>query len=156
METCWQLWSYTMSWTSKGGRLIYATGVSSVQSISKKIRSIDRLCNAQQIIKKNKCHDKQLLELQLHNQKVQEEGRRIRMRRANTGHQADARAVTLRINDKRRLLKCLSCGLEANRDAAGVLNMATSMEVALTGNAEPKRAVNSRPMRALEARISRL
>jgi transposase len=55
------------------------------------------------------------------------------MRRANTGHQADARAVTLRINDKRRLLKCLSCGLEANRDAAGVLNMATSMEVALTG-----------------------
>ncbi|MCC6027477.1 MAG: hypothetical protein LM574_02665 [Archaeoglobus sp.] len=116
------------------------------------ICSIDRLCNAQQIIKKNKCHDKQLLELQLHNQKVQEEGRRIRMRRANTGHQADARAVT----DKRRLLKCLSCGLEANRDAAGVLNMATSMEVALTGNAEPKRAVNSRPMRALEARISRL
>jgi transposase len=41
------------------------------------------------------------------------------MRRANTGHQADARAVT----DKRRLLKCLSCGLEANRDAAGVLNI---------------------------------
>jgi len=76
------------------------------------------------------------------------------MRRANTGHQADARAVTLRINDKRRLLKCLSCGLEANRDAAGVLNIGYPMEVALTGNAalllrwngmrwEPRRAVNS-------------
>ena len=34
-------------------QLIYATGVSSAQSISKKIRSIDRLCNCQQIIKKN-------------------------------------------------------------------------------------------------------
>jgi hypothetical protein len=34
-------------------RLIYATGVSSIQSISKKIRPIDRLCNAQQIIKKS-------------------------------------------------------------------------------------------------------
>ncbi|TDA26885.1 MAG: hypothetical protein DSO01_04585, partial [Archaeoglobi archaeon] len=68
-----------------------------------------------------------------------------------------------------RLLKCLSCGLEANRDAAGVLNIGylhggsvngvVAHPLLLRWNGmrwEPKRAVNSRPMIALEARISRL
>jgi putative transposase len=68
-----------------------------------------------------------------------------------------------------RLLKCLSCGLEANRDAAGVLNIGylhggsvngvVAHPLLLRWNGmkwEPKRAVNSRPMRAPEARISRL
>jgi len=68
-----------------------------------------------------------------------------------------------------RLLKCLSCGLEANRDAAGVLNIGylhggsvngvVAHPLLLRWNGmtwEPKRAVNSRPMNTLEARISRL
>jgi IS605 OrfB family transposase len=68
-----------------------------------------------------------------------------------------------------RLLKCLSCGLEANRDAAGVLNIGYLYGGSVNGVVahplllrwngmrwEPKRAVNSRPMKALEARISRL
>ena len=68
-----------------------------------------------------------------------------------------------------RFFKCLDCGLEANRDAVGVLNIGC-----LNGGSvnwvvahptllvwdgmrwEPKRAVNNQPMNTLEARISRL
>jgi putative transposase len=68
-----------------------------------------------------------------------------------------------------RLFKCLSCGLEANRDTVGVLNIGhlhgggvngvVAHPLLLRWNGmrwEPKRAVNNQPMNTLEARISRL
>ena len=70
-----------------------------------------------------------------------------------------------------RLFKCLSCGLEANRDAVGVLNIghlhgggvnwvvAFKHPLLLRWDGmrwEPKRAVKNRPMITPEARISRL
>jgi putative transposase len=68
-----------------------------------------------------------------------------------------------------RIFKCLDCGLEANRDAVGVLNIGrlhgggvngvVAHPMLLRWNGmrwEPKRAVNNQPMNALEARISRL
>jgi IS605 OrfB family transposase len=68
-----------------------------------------------------------------------------------------------------RLFKCLCCGLEANRDAVGVLNIGhlhgggvngvVAHPLLLRWNGmkwEPKRAMNNQPMNALEARISRL
>jgi len=70
---------------------------------------------------------------------------------------------------KGRLFKCLDCGLEANRDAVGVLNIGhlhgggvngvVAHPLLLRWNGmrwEPKRAVNNQPMNNLEARISRL
>jgi len=69
-----------------------------------------------------------------------------------------------------RLFKCLCCGLEANRDAVGVLNIANisylyggsvnrvvTHPLLLRWNGmkwEPRRAMNTRPMNTLEARIS--
>jgi len=68
-----------------------------------------------------------------------------------------------------RLFKCLCCGLEANRDAVGVLNIGhlhgggvngvVAHPLLLRWNGmrwEPRRAMNNQPMNALEARISRL
>jgi len=68
-----------------------------------------------------------------------------------------------------RLFKCLSCGLEANRDAVGVLNIgylhggsvngvvAHSLLLRWNGMRwEPRRAMNNQSMNTLEARISRL
>jgi hypothetical protein len=74
-----------------------------------------------------------------------------------------------------RLFKCLlwirnlTCGLEANRDAVGVLNIGhlhgggvngvVAHPLLLRWNGmrwEPKRAMNNQPMNTLEARISRL
>jgi len=59
-----------------------------------------------------------------------------------------------------RFFKCLSCGLEANRDAVGVLNVGYLHEVALAGGLllrwEPRRAMNNQSMNTLEAGISRL
>jgi len=74
------------------------------------------------------------------------------------------------ITTKGRLFKCLNCGLEANRDAIGVLNIGylqgegsvngvVAHPLLLTWDGmrwKPKRAVNTRPMNTLEARISRL
>ena len=74
------------------------------------------------------------------------------------------------ITTKGRLFKCLNCGLEANRDAVGVLNIGylqgegsvngvVAHPLLLTWDGmrwKPKRAVNTRPMNTLEARISRL
>jgi len=70
---------------------------------------------------------------------------------------------------KGRLFKCLDCGLEANRDAVGVLNIGylhggsvnwvVAHPLLLRWNGmrwEPKRAMNNQPMKTLEARISRL
>ncbi|MBS7268575.1 MAG: transposase [Candidatus Freyarchaeota archaeon] len=70
---------------------------------------------------------------------------------------------------KGRLFKCLSCGLEAHRDSVGVLNIARLRGGEVNGAVahplllrwngmkwKPKRAVNSQPMKTLEARISRL
>jgi IS605 OrfB family transposase len=68
-----------------------------------------------------------------------------------------------------RLFKCLDCGLEANRDAVGVLNIGhlhgggvngvVAHPLLLRWNGmrwEPRRAMNNQPMNALKARISRL
>jgi len=69
-----------------------------------------------------------------------------------------------------RLFKCLNCGLEAHRDAVGVMNMGTlrngGMPIGLVAQPlllrwdgmkwKPKRAMSIRPMRTLEARISLL
>jgi putative transposase len=70
---------------------------------------------------------------------------------------------------KGRLFKCLSCGLEAHRDAVGVLNIGclnggnvngvVAHPLLLRWNRmrwEPKRATKNQPMNTLEARISRL
>jgi len=66
----------------------------------------------------------------------------------------------------KRLFKCLKCGLEAHRDAVGVINMGTLFLGHRGGGTpdlmwngmkwEPKRAMNNQPMSTLEARISRL
>jgi putative transposase len=68
-----------------------------------------------------------------------------------------------------RLFKCLSCGIEAHRDAVGVLNIGLAQGAKLPKGAinglmaeplllrwngmrwKPKRAVNTRPMKPLEA-----
>jgi len=68
-----------------------------------------------------------------------------------------------------RLFKCNNCGLEAHRDAVGVLNMGTlngGMPIGVVAHPlllrwngmkwEPKRAMNNKPMKTLEAEISRL
>jgi len=68
-----------------------------------------------------------------------------------------------------RLFRCLYCGLEANRDAVGVLNIGSRQGENINGVVayplllrwdgmrwEPKRAVKNRPMITPEARISRL
>jgi len=73
------------------------------------------------------------------------------------------------ITTKGRLFKCLNCGLEAHRDAVGVLNIGCLNGGSVNGVVahptllgwngmkwEPKRAVNNQPMNTLEARISRL
>jgi putative transposase len=74
------------------------------------------------------------------------------------------------IERKGRLFKCLECGLEANRDAIGVLNMAnlhnggTAIRVMTHPNLlkwdgmkwQPKRAMTHQPMNMIEARIPRL
>jgi putative transposase len=73
------------------------------------------------------------------------------------------------ITTKGRLFKCLYCGLEANRDAVGVLNIGylhgggvnwvVAHPLLLRWDDmrwEPKRAVKNRPMITPEARISRL
>ena len=66
-----------------------------------------------------------------------------------------------------RLFKCLNCGLEAHRDAVGVVNMGTlrngGMPIGVVAHPlllrwngmkwEPRRAMNTRPMKTLEARI---
>jgi len=70
---------------------------------------------------------------------------------------------------KGRLFKCLECGMEAHRDAIGVLNMAnlyggTAIRVMTHPNLlkwdgmrwEANRSVNTRPMNTIEARIPRL
>jgi putative transposase len=70
---------------------------------------------------------------------------------------------------KRRFFKCLSCGLEANRDAVGVLNIGylhggsinrvVTHPLLLRWNGmkwEPRRAMNNQSMIIPEARISRL
>ncbi len=72
------------------------------------------------------------------------------------------------IERKGRLFRCLNCGLEANRDAIGVLNMAdlqyegTAIRVVTHPNLlkwdgvrwQPKRAMTHRPMNMIEARIT--
>jgi len=69
-----------------------------------------------------------------------------------------------------RLFKCLNCGLEAHRDAVGVLNIGYLQgEGSVNGVVahplllrwdgmrwEPRRAMNTRPMKTLEAGIPRL
>ncbi len=73
-----------------------------------------------------------------------------------------------------RLFKCIDCGVEANRDSVGVLNIGLAWGTKLPAGAvngamarplllrwdgmkwKPKRAVNNQPMKTLEARISRL
>jgi len=59
-----------------------------------------------------------------------------------------------------RLFKCISCGVEAHRDAVGVLNiglMAHPLLLRWNGvKWKPKRAMNNQPMNTLEARISPL
>ena len=73
-----------------------------------------------------------------------------------------------------RLFKCLSCGVEAHRDAVGALNIGLAQGAKLPAGAingamtrplllrwngmrwEPKRAMNTGPMNTLEARISPL
>jgi len=73
-----------------------------------------------------------------------------------------------------RLFRCLNCGVEAHRDAVGVLNIGLAQGAELLAGAingamarplllrwngmrwEPKRAVSIRPMNTLEARISPL
>jgi len=66
-----------------------------------------------------------------------------------------------------RLFKCLKCGLEAHRDAVGVINMGTlhngGMPIGVVAHPlllrwngcrwEPKRAMNTQRMKTLEARI---
>ena len=67
-----------------------------------------------------------------------------------------------------RFFKCLDCGLEANRDAVGVLNIGCLNGGGVNGVVahptllrwngmrwEPKRAMNNQPMNTLEAKISR-
>jgi putative transposase len=73
------------------------------------------------------------------------------------------------ITTKGRLFKCLDCGLEAHRDAVGVLNIGCLHGGSVNGVVahplllrwngmrwEPKRAMNNQPMNTLEARISQL
>jgi len=73
------------------------------------------------------------------------------------------------ITTRGRFFKCLSCGLEANRDTVGVLNIGylhgggvngvVAHPLLLRWNGmrwEPRRAMNNQSMNALEARISRL
>ena len=73
-----------------------------------------------------------------------------------------------------RLFRCLSCGVEAHRDAVGVLNIGLAQGAKLPAGAinramarplllrwngmkwKPKRAMNNQPMNTLEARISPL
>jgi len=43
-------------------------------------------------------------------------------------------ALPLNATTNGRLFKCPDCGLEANRDAVGVLNIGRLQEVALTGS----------------------
>jgi len=62
-----------------------------------------------------------------------------------------------------RLFKCLCCGLEANRDAVGVLNIGHLHEGGVNGMVahplllrwmrwEPRRVMNKQPMNTLESR----
>jgi putative transposase len=73
------------------------------------------------------------------------------------------------VTNRGRLFKCYDCGLEAHRDAVGVLNIGHLYGGGVNGVVahplllrwdgmrwEPRRAMNNRPMNALEARISRL
>jgi len=76
-----------------------------------------------------------------------------------------------RVVKRKRLFKCLNCGLEAHRDAVGVLNIGFAQGVKLPAEVinrtvtrplllrwngcrwEPKRAMNTQRMKTLEARI---
>ena len=71
------------------------------------------------------------------------------------------------VERKGRLFRCLECGLEANRDAIGVLNMAnlyggTAIRVLIHPKLlkwdgmkwEAKRPVNTRSLNTIEARIT--
>ena len=76
-----------------------------------------------------------------------------------------------RVVKRKRLFKCLSCGLEANRDAVGVINIGLAQGVKLPAGAingavarplllrwngcrwEPRRAMNTQRMNTLEAKI---
>jgi transposase len=73
------------------------------------------------------------------------------------------------VTNRGRLFKCYYCGLEAHRDAVGVLNIghlngggvngvvAHSLLLRWDGMRwEPRRAMNNRPMNTLETGISRL
>jgi len=79
------------------------------------------------------------------------------------------RCLSENTTTRKRLFKCNNCGLEAHRDAVGVLNMGTlrrGMPIGVVAHPlllrwngmkwEPKRAMNNKPMKALEAEISRL
>jgi len=72
-----------------------------------------------------------------------------------------------KVDATKRLFKCLSCGLEAHRDAVGVLNIGYRQGGSVNGvmayplllrwngmRWEPKRAMSNQPMNTLEARIS--
>ncbi|PUA32607.1 MAG: hypothetical protein B9J98_03905, partial [Candidatus Terraquivivens tikiterensis] len=79
-----------------------------------------------------------------------------------------------RVIKRGRLFECLDCGVEANRDSVGVLNIGLAWGAKLPAGAvngamarplllrwdgmrwEPRRAMSDQPMRTLEARISRL
>jgi putative transposase len=73
------------------------------------------------------------------------------------------------VTNRGRLFKCYDCGLEAHRDAVGVLNIGHLNGGGVNGVVahplllrwdgmrwEPKRAMNNRPMNTLETGISRL
>jgi putative transposase len=68
------------------------------------------------------------------------------------------------VTNRGRLFKCYDCGLEAHRDAVGVLNIGHLNGGGVNGVVahplllrwEPRRAMNNQPMNTLEARISRL
>jgi putative transposase len=73
------------------------------------------------------------------------------------------------VTNRGRLFKCYDCGLEAHRDAVGVLNIGYLNGGGVNGVVahplllrwdkmrwEPRRAMNNRPMNTLEAGISRL
>jgi len=77
------------------------------------------------------------------------------------------RCCSENIERKGRLFRCLDCGLEANRDAIGVLNMVnlyggTAIRVVTHPNLlkwngmkwEANRPVNTKPLNTLEARIT--
>jgi putative transposase len=73
------------------------------------------------------------------------------------------------VTNRGRLFKCYDCGLEAHRDAVGVLNIGHLNGGGVNGVVahplllrwdgmkwEPRRAMNNRPMNTLETEISRL